>query len=922
MAIYALKNTSSLDIISLIEYDGSGSISIPSGGFALYSDETIAGTDLIFNTFTASEYSLIDDLDGVLMATFKSLDGGEVEGTLDLTGSLVVTGSVNIKGSLTLNGKDITDVGDITEKLIRYSLRYSTNTDTSEYFYDTTILNFPTLYGGTDLPAGDTLFRIGSGNWSQISDTATLPITLNFFDTNGNQQDPNFSSSTIVNPAYHDVMFNIIKYGINNIRIKIESKADPNSYKIFRVDDINAYVKQESDPDGFYIVESGWNNDIGSSFTKNYPLYNYNNLIYQDGLKDYTDFGKFNTVVNNFQSAYIELSITTLEVSGNEPSNLQECWIYFDLEELQIDGVKNEIFVFESSTTWTPPKWLSKLTVHCIGGGGGGGGGAAGVKHKAQHFSMTNFNKWINYDLTQQIGHEIVFGGGGGAGGNVASKAFNASELSGVYNIIVGEGGRGGNGISYEFHTSNRTDLDFYPYGKYPLEVNRFRDQLFDLKRENAYNIAEGISEIVDPTAYSRFFTNSRQKLEFILTYPTDPTTESEFLTKGFVQNSRRKYDGQDGGFSSFSGRNRSNQLINVIAAGGIGGQTGTALKAYYSPKHYVCLISRKRDHDTEHVIPEGYILGGGSRSDKTRGDRILIGGPGGYGISMAYWEQIYVGGPISDFDGFDINMKKLVYTHIPDGLGTADAESNTNGIPMYKNTAPSLPWGFTNVASGGNPWWWNPPIDPIQLRPNNPRLPDLKLPYGSVGASQQVYGIIGYYNESPTKPSYAGPTGGGGGTGKQFAAVSDFVVNIQQPLQDQPQDPAESWTGPNDWSQNHIALLDRFTKKGMGGNNLNQQYLDNFPGSTVGFSTELRMVPFGLGGNGGYTSEINSHLNTLPQNGAKYGGGGGGGAGIYGEPGGPMVHGQDGGNGGKGCVVLVLEGLADFNILDFIIET
>jgi hypothetical protein len=83
----------------------------------------------------------------------------------------------------------------------------------------------------------------------------------------------------------------------------------------------------------------------------------------------------------------------------------------------------------------------------------------------------------------------------------------------------------------------------------------------------------------------------------------------------------------------------------------------------------------------------------------------------------------------------------------------------------------------------------------------------------------------------------------------------------------------------------------------------------------------QLYNVPFGQGGDGGYDSYLHPELNTLPQDGGKYGGGGGGGAGVYGESDGPLVYGQNGGNGGNGAVILVLDYGCSFDILDIYID-
>jgi hypothetical protein len=191
---------------------------------------------------------------------------------------------------------------------------------------------------------------------------------------------------------------------------------------------------------------------------------------------------------------------------------------------------------------------------------------------------------------------------------------------------------------------------------------------------------------------------------------------------------------------------------------------------------------------------------------------------------------------------------------------------------------------------------------------------------YGSKNISRQIYGLFGYYNESPIAPSYCGPTGGGGGTGKQFAASTDFDPNIDItiPPQENPADwPDDTWRGPADWATKHKLLLDTYTKKGLGGKNLIQPYLDNMPSD----NTQLYLVPFGEGGNGGYDSHLHPELNTQPQDGGKYGGGGGGGAGVYGEPDGPLVFGQGGGRGGNGAVILVVDCNCTFDRINVYVE-
>ena len=826
---------------------------------------------------SGSTYIVSSSMDYTKSVSTTGLFEGTISGKL--------TGLMNATGSLISNVHNIIYHPKLTTNYVQFDIKYSTNTDINSYYYD-------------ENNKTDRLFRKNSGDWDSDTNSITMPVLMFEY---------NYTSPTPSNPSYRDIMYNILKYNLLGTVIRIEKKDSSDIYKEFRIDDIYLYLRMGNPSSPSYRISSpGWGfSQLQGLLTEdiNTPEADLmGGYISYPGFDNYEDTARFDNLPNGLNGyidyAYFEMQVTKIDSSAIGPSNLDDCVVIFNIDDIKINGYRREIQIYENSRSdWKVPGWVNTLTVHCIGAGGGGGGGAAGVKHLytandtgdlAWFLSGTAspadigkelmFYRGLGYpNKYNRLGHEIVFGGGGGAGGNIATSKFDAKLLKGTYNIIVGAAGSGAKGISYQYHTTNKYNINgiakpqaTHNDVQYPIEKNGFRKQLFwDSDVNHKYFTAGGAPRLTFfentlPQVTNFRDENTEDGNQTVLTYPSNPAYETGYPDN--IVNDRHKYDGRNGGDSSFTGKDVNNEIIAVSAAGGLGGQTGTALRAIYNIFHYAC------DAPHRHSIPIGYTYGGGTRMGNTRGDYILFGGPGGYGISIAPWQQ----DPMTRQTILQDRIKLPNNTY--------------ENIKTYKNTAPSLPWG--SKYNPNYPWIDK---DLMMNEPPNPKISDLKIPYGSFDANFNEYGLKGYGKESSLLPSEFGPTGGGGGTGKQFAASTSSIQNIPK------------FPGGSNWSTSRISLLDEYTTLGKGGQNNRKHYLDN-----------IKTIPFGSGGDGGYDSFLHPELNSLPQSGSKYGGGGGGGAGVYADSYDTFVYGQDGADGGQGSVILVLEGDAEFDILNY----
>jgi hypothetical protein len=548
------------------------------------------------------------------------------------------------------------------------------------------------------------------------------------------------------------------------------------------------------------------------------------------------------------------------------------------------------------------PDWANKLTVICIGAGGGGGGGGAGNLHEYPHGMWTKFeDNRIPATVGREMGHDIIFGGGGGAGGNIAWTEYKNVPAGTKFTANIGLGGAGGLGCE------NQENMDYVfvhgPKSRYYTEYDYAKLLFLN------YCFPQGIQENKALDSYEYFQDALLDKDDTRIQSITRPRLEFERTTAPFVTN------GGDGGYTSFKSTLPTGYQVHVSADGGLGGANGFGIKNYWHQYHTICW-------DPQHNYVEGLIPGGGSQlTEKTIGENILIGGPGGYGISMPYLDKInnYYGGIIPS------NLQNFV---------ESINDYTTNPIRYYRNTAPSLPFGTTDIVNTPNfenkPTFRTQPVSYPYYGRSNAKL-KLSIPIGD---------DVIVHDFSKTFPDKMGNTGGGGGTGKAYYGIFNrSYVGIGYPDENTPFDPGEQIYDQNGspWFIKYPAPFPlgdytyevrSTTKIGKGGRNtFNNDLLSMI-------DSEFRGITyFGEGGDGGHVDQwMNSStgelvtsyreeplqytqvIGIMPENGNGKGAGGGGGAGTYSHTGLDSASfqeinmGQVGGNGGDGRVILIVE--------------
>lgn len=257
----------------------------------------------------------------------------------------------------------------------------------------------------------------------------------------------------------------------------------------------------------------------------------------------------------------------------------------------------------------------------------------------------------------------IAIGGGGSGGGGVAARE--------EHHIAVGGAGGSGGNISYtKFELTGSVQLECF-IGKEAQGGNTGSSEV----------TASILSDFSSSTMISDLPQNITENIElskFVLGY----SGENGLPTIVYVFGENSLYVG------------------DIYASGGVGGSGGFSFEVTSS------ITGSKLDGFITSSLPQIFSYSGGTNSSdtKTKGENILYGGQGGYGISLP--------------------LRK-------------------DGKDKYSNSAPSLPWGI-RTTSGTDPY----------------RYEDggvLKIPFGLHPDKLTLnYNI----------PSDIAPTGGGGGNG------------------------------------------------------------------------------------------------------------------------------------------------------------
>jgi hypothetical protein len=260
----------------------------------------------------------------------------------------------------------------------------------------------------------------------------------------------------------------------------------------------------------------------------------------------------------------------------------------------------------------------------------------------------------------------IAIGGGGAGGGGVVSLP--------QHHIAVGGAGGGGGNISYMNFTNISSSLS--------LQCFIGRDAVGGNTGSQTASVNFGNLEN-QPLSY--VFNKDISKINFS-TFVSGSSGENGFPTIVYVF-------GKDA------------EIKEIYAAGGIGGLGGFSFSILSGSLQPILTGSMLEGYITS-SLSQPYSLSGGSNISavESKGETILGGGPGGYGIAL----------PVK-----------------------------STGTDKYSNSAPSLPWGIRTGDS----------TDPYNF--NDGGL--LKLPFGVRSNKNDL---------NYEKPSEIAPTGGGGGNG------------------------------------------------------------------------------------------------------------------------------------------------------------
>ena len=472
---------------------------------------------------------------------------------------------------------------------------------------------------------------------------------------------------------------------------------------------------------------------------------------------------------------------------------------------------------------------------------------------------------WVD-DITM---YAVGAGGGGGGGangyGHPSNIKYNMEELYANvgYEFVIGGGGGAGGSVS----------------------ISKFNTTAGMINRGDVINILVGPGG--DGGSGSRFSdeiptSNSDRELHnrrLSQTHPIFNLVDDEaqwlkYSSLGYTP-SGSVYNGKKGSSTQVFSPTGS---ILISADGGYGGAGGYGLHGYYPPFHRLC-------GDLKHNSGDYYVPGGGSSIKKSLGDEIIPGGHGGYGIAMPSVQQIATSPPdFRDYPRVNRDMKNL-------------------------NVAPNIPWDDKS----------------------NKQIYSLKLPYGHISDdinSDEVLKVA-----STLKPTKLAPCGGGGGTGITWQGIDDrnFDDNSLYVSGSINYGHNKGFTNnevPNDFFKVTSARISGSQTFGYGGKYVvngvynvdNTILFDDYDSDGARYTVRV-----GSGANGGSSALTKFGTNSPNANKSSgsifetgFGWGGGGGAATYikdwndrNQTGNESLYptrGQNGGKGGNGVLILVLE--------------
>lgn len=905
MSLYNLISTGSGEIVNIFAWDGISEIYIPSGFttslnttesiqmpyvFSSGSVPTSEFTEQYSDDFFGSVYS--DKIETSRIFTEKISSNELIQfGEAIFGGTIQVTGSMDVSGSLLIGGKKI-------EELLNTG-KYGT------IMYNSSIFTNECPYPLTFRVNNSENNPFEPGSWTNNSAPVTkLSICTNNLSEEINGQIVPVESYVNRRQFLYDIVFN----GYLDSRISLRSTDVENTIKRFLVKG-GTYYRADITPGSFGLFPAIINFveyfEFGSQEVK---------ITTAQEIYD-----KFNTILINRPGTYSYLEYFELDVVEyysnfypDEPGAIKPQSYTLDFGqkfffdgEIVIPSKRKEVYVIETSQEFTIPSWVNKTTIYTIGAGGGGGGGTAGFMHSDNlpiHKSGWSGFYFID-GLPNSFGHELLSGGGGGAGGNVSVAEFDSADIppGSVLQLIVGSGGLGGSG--YGFANSDNTDIDLI---RMVTNIQNPNDSYADVR--NNRDVFETLSNFLQIPQLYKWFNEPESSLR---------------LGSGFyyeINKFLEKNDGKRGGFSAAilkSIPTNPNVMQTMVQAdGGLGGRAGLGIRSYFMDDQFRLMTSNKFTRTEDCIdcettyLNQYWVPGGGSTigSSFSPQNTVYLGGPGGYGITMASVRA-------------DYDIKVL-------GINTYATRQDYGKIvttTLKRNTAPPQKWE------------------------ENTELPDLKLPYGDPGLKRQS-------PETMQKSSYPAPTGGGGGAGKVMFAMENRLLSEEGTkysgyfISDDPtiissrpiytkysldridgrpinsQRPNENIGFPNDtifddYYKNFAIKINMATTLGEGGKFISSNILFDDNDSNGVRHTVL----LGRGGNGGYDVSNNPHAslagftsNVLPSNGSGdlvngFGGGGGGGAArftpnVYYDGGDLSTVGQDGADGGNGVVIIVIE--------------
>lgn len=440
MAIYGLRNTASLEILSIVEYDGSSSYDYLSDlGLELYSGSLI-------EEFTAQEHTPYDLYDPIHGLHITSEVGSVLKGLNFITGSVnlignmystgsqylegksTIIGSLNISGSLNLDGEKFEEVFKTAPK------------PCTVLKYEEDVINQLPTDGGLNPQGAYFIFDIDTsinGDYGENSWLVQKPtkIRLNL-QTLGDTSQQN---------EYETKLFDIIRGRLGGSTIELTQILSDNlisqaAYKKFEI--IRGIYRERSrrkDVNGSYPVKYHYLDWGAIEFVQTDRFTGQEDIDYFAGDGPWgLDFNQIGGS-ENARDGFFEFEVKQIEPLNINPSIKPQ---QDDLFSVCISRIRKrrEVTVFTGSGEYSVPEWCDTITMFAVGAGGGGGGGAWGYPMESV--------------FTE--GFELAVGGGGGAGGSVAKSVYRYSDLPGIkLNVFVGSPGKGGVGLDNTFPYEN-----------------------------------------------------------------------------------------------------------------------------------------------------------------------------------------------------------------------------------------------------------------------------------------------------------------------------------------------------------------------------------------------------------------------------------------------------------------------------------